>query len=35
MKRNELKVALAQISPVWLDKKVTLAKIEASILEAA
>ncbi|MEM8926967.1 MAG: carbon-nitrogen hydrolase family protein [Bacteroidota bacterium] len=35
MKRNELKVALAQISPVWLDKKGTLAKIEASILEAA
>ncbi len=35
MKRNELKVALAQIAPVWLDKKGTLVKIEASILEAA
>lgn len=35
MKQNELKVALAQISPVWLDKKGTLAKIERSILEAA
>ena len=32
---NELKVALAQIAPVWLDKKNTLAKIEATILEAA
>ena len=30
-----LKVALAQISPVWLDKKATLQKIEASIMEAA
>ena len=30
-----LKVALAQISPVWLDKKATLQKIEASIKEAA
>ncbi|MEM1337771.1 MAG: carbon-nitrogen hydrolase family protein [Bacteroidota bacterium] len=34
MKANELKVALAQIAPVWLDKKGTLVKIEASILEA-
>ncbi len=32
---NELKVALAQIAPVWLDKKGTIAKIEASILETA
>lgn len=32
---NELKVALAQISPVWLDKKRTLEKIAASIEEAA
>jgi nitrilase len=32
---NELKVALAQIAPVWLDKKATLAKIESSIEEAA
>jgi len=31
---NELKVALAQIAPVWLDKKGTIAKIEATILEA-
>ena len=35
MKENELKVALAQIAPVWLDKKGTLAKIEATVLEAA
>lgn len=32
---NILKVALAQISPVWLDKRATLAKIEATILDAA
>ena len=32
---NLLKVALAQIAPVWLDKEATLKKIEASILEAA
>lgn len=32
---NKLKVALAQIAPVWLDKKSTLAKIEATIMEAA
>ena len=30
-----LKVGLAQISPVWLDKEATLSKIEATILEAA
>lgn len=35
MKQNELKVALGQIAPVWLDKEGTLSKIEASILEAA
>ena len=36
MKDNRfLKVALAQISPVWLDKKSTLKKIENSIVEAA
>ncbi len=35
MKENELKVALAQIAPVWLDKKATLEKIEATLLEAA
>lgn len=32
---NILKVALAQIAPVWLDKAATLEKIEAHILEAA
>ena len=31
---NLLKVALAQISPVWLDKNATLQKIEATIKEA-
>ena len=31
---NLLKVALAQISPVWLDKNATLQKIEATIIEA-
>ncbi len=31
---NILKVALAQISPVWLDKQATLAKIEATISDA-
>ena len=30
-----LKVALAQIAPVWLDKVATLAKIENAILEAS
>ncbi len=33
--QNLLKVALAQISPVWLNKIETLKKIEASILDAA
>ncbi|MDT0558534.1 carbon-nitrogen hydrolase family protein [Ichthyenterobacterium sp. W332] len=32
---HTLKVALAQISPVWLDRKATLKKVEASISEAA
>ena len=32
---NILKVALAQISPVWLDKQATLAKVETTILEAS
>lgn len=31
---NELKVALAQIAPVWLDKSATLAKIESAISDA-
>lgn len=33
--KNQLKVALAQISPVWLNKKATLQKIENSIEDAA
>ena len=32
---NLLKVAMAQIAPVWLDKKATLEKIEFNIREAA
>ena len=32
---NLLKVALAQIAPVWLNKKETLNKIEANIRDAA
>ncbi len=32
---STLKIAMAQIAPVWLDKAGTLAKIENSILEAA
>lgn len=32
---NILKVAMAQISPVWLDKKATLDKIEGTIIDAA
>ncbi|MBD0777144.1 carbon-nitrogen hydrolase family protein [Maribacter sp. ANRC-HE7] len=32
---NVLKVALAQIAPVWLDKLATLKKIEATIVAAA
>ncbi|MBT2159886.1 carbon-nitrogen hydrolase family protein [Zobellia barbeyronii] len=32
---NILKVALAQISPVWLDKEATLKKIEVAIQKAA
>jgi nitrilase len=32
---NTLKIALAQISPVWLDKAATLQKVEQSILDAA
>ena len=35
MGSNLLKVALAQISPVWLDKDKTLTKIESSIKEAS
>jgi nitrilase len=31
---NLLKVALAQISPVWLNKEKTLVKIEKSISDA-
>ncbi|WP_400076470.1 carbon-nitrogen hydrolase family protein [Winogradskyella sp. R77965] len=32
---SKLKIAMAQIAPVWLDKKATLQKIENSINEAA
>ena len=32
---NELKVALAQIAPVWLDKKATLDKIASTVRDAA
>jgi len=32
---NLLNVALAQITPVWLDKNATIEKIEAKIIEAA
>lgn len=32
---NHLKVALAQISPVWLDKQGTLQKIKNNLIEAA
>ena len=31
---DSLKVAMAQIAPVWLDKKGTLSKVESSIKEA-
>ena len=34
-KKNELKVALAQIAPVWLNKSATLQKITYAILNAA
>lgn len=33
--QNTLKIAMAQIAPVWLNKQGTLAKIEAAIIEAA
>ncbi len=32
---HKLKVALAQISPVWLDKEKTILKIEKTIKDAA
>jgi len=35
MDKNKLKVALAQISPVWLNKTETLKKVENSIIEAS
>ncbi|KAA1243874.1 carbon-nitrogen hydrolase family protein [Aquimarina sp. RZ0] len=35
MKKHVLTVALAQISPVWLDKNATIDKIKNSIIEAA
>ncbi|MFD2563095.1 carbon-nitrogen hydrolase family protein [Aquimarina rubra] len=35
MKNQLLTVALAQISPIWLDKNATIEKIKESIIEAA
>ena len=35
MNNNLLKVALAQIAPVWLNKEKTITKIEKSIVDAA
>jgi len=35
MKDNSLKIAMAQISPVWLNASKTLKKVESSIIEAA
>lgn len=35
MKNNLLKVALAQISPVWLSKEKTIEKIQKSIVDAS
>lgn len=32
---NRLKIAMAQIAPVWLNKKATIEKVENSILEAS
>ena len=32
---NELKIAMAQIAPVWLDKQATLRKVEKSVMDAA
>lgn len=32
--KDSLKIGLAQIAPVWLDKKATLEKIKAAIVEA-
>ena len=32
---NFLKVALAQISPIWLNKKQTIQKIENTIIDAS
>ena len=35
MIENELKIAMAQIAPVWLDKQATLKKVKNAILEAS
>ena len=32
---TKLKIAMAQIAPVWLDKNATLQKIENAIKDAA
>lgn len=34
MAKDKLKIGMAQIAPVWLDKKATLEKIKAAIIEA-
>ena len=31
---STLKIAMAQIAPVWLDKKGTIAKVEHAIIDA-
>ena len=31
---HELKIGLAQISPVWLDKMASIKKVEQTIIEA-
>tara|TARA_R110002049_G_scaffold2511_8_gene18415 strand:+ start:1349 stop:2305 length:957 start_codon:yes stop_codon:yes gene_type:complete len=35
MNNNLLKIALAQIAPVWLDKSATINKVKSAIVEAA
>ena len=32
---NTLKIGMAQIAPVWLDKQGTINKVEQSIIEAS
>jgi nitrilase len=35
MKDNELKIAMAQIAPVWLNKQETIKKVEQSVVDAS